>query len=103
MAVVTEECLIEMLRDGPMHTEELLHRLGLEQGGGELVPIIQSLMKQGIVKRHSTFVYELNTKVCQLCGAAFTGDTSLLNCEGIEVPVCDACIRSVHQFCDVNP
>ena len=103
MAVVTEKDIIEVLRDGPMCTEELLHKLEIEPGGGELVPAIQNLMEKGIVKRHSTFVYELNTKVCQLCGAAFTGDASLLNCEGIEVPVCDACVISVHQFCNINP
>ena len=94
-----KERIIEILRSGPMCAEDLSHKILTEPEGGEIVSAIQSLIEQGIVKRYSTFVYELNTesKVCQLCGALFIGDTSLPNRQGIEVPVCDACVESVRE------
>jgi len=98
-----EEQIIAALQDKPLRSEELLCRLGIEPGGGELVPAIRNLMKQRIIKRHETFVYELNGKMCRLCGADVMGDTSLLNCNDVEIPVCDSCIRAVHRLCDRNP
>lgn len=56
---VSEERIIEVLRDGALSTEEMLNNLGIEPGGGELVLSLRRLMEQRIVKRHETFIYEL--------------------------------------------
>lgn len=56
---VSEKRIIEALEEGPLYTEDLLQKLGIEPGGGETVIAIRSLMEQRIIKRHGTFVYEL--------------------------------------------
>lgn len=56
---VSEERIIEALRDGALPTEDLLSNLGIEPGGGELVPSLRRLMEQRIIKRHETFIYAL--------------------------------------------
>ena len=45
--------------DKPLCSKDLLHRLGIEPGGGDAVSALWSLMRQGIIRRQETFVYEL--------------------------------------------
>ena len=54
-----EKQIITALEDKPLSSEDLLHRLGIEPGGGEAAVAIRSLMGQGIIRRRETFVYEL--------------------------------------------
>lgn len=56
---VSEERIIEALRDGALPTENLLSNLGIEPGGGELVLSVRRLMEQKTIKRYKTFIYEL--------------------------------------------
>ena len=55
-----ERCIIEALDGGSLCTEDLLQKLKIEPGGGETVLAIRSLMNQGVLKRHKTFIYELD-------------------------------------------
>ena len=51
-----EKCIIESLADGkPLRTGELLHKIGLDPGGGELAYPMRRLLKRGIIKRHEIF------------------------------------------------
>lgn len=54
-----EKRIIAALEEKPLCSEDLLHRLGIEPGGGEAAVAIRSLLGQGIISRRETFVYEL--------------------------------------------
>lgn len=54
-----EKRIIAALEDKPLCSEDLLHSLGIEPGGGEAAVAIRSLFGQGIISRRETFVYEL--------------------------------------------
>jgi len=51
--------IVAALEDKPMCSEDLLHTLGIEPGGGEAVVAIRSLFGQGIIRRRETWIYEL--------------------------------------------
>jgi hypothetical protein len=54
-----EKRIIAALEDKPLCSKDLLHRLDIEPGGGEAVGALWSLMRQGIISRRETWLYEL--------------------------------------------